>query len=174
MKFIPTPLTGAFVIEPEPREDSRGAFARVFCRDEFTAQGLIADVAQCNLSFNPHKATLRGMHYQLAPHQEVKLVRCPQGAIFDVIIDLGSGISGRWFGVELTADNRRMLYVPKGFAHGYVTLTDNSEVFYQVSEAYHPQFERGVRWDDPAFNIRWPMKPMLLSDKDRDHPLWTK
>jgi dTDP-4-dehydrorhamnose 3,5-epimerase len=174
MKFIATPLTDAFVIEPEPREDSRGAFARVFCRDEFAAHGLISDVTQCNISFNPQRATLRGMHYQLSPHQEVKLVRCTRGAIYDVIVDLRRGSCCRWFGVELSADNRRMLYVPKGFAHGYLTLLDNSEVFYQVSESYHPEAERGVRWDDPAFDIHWPLPPALISNKDSDHPLWAR
>lgn len=175
MKFVETPLAGAFVIQPERRSDERGFFARVFCRDEFAAHGLDYTAAQCNISFNPTKATLRGMHYQVAPHQEVKLVRCTMGAIFDVIVDLRADSRfGRWFGVELSAENRDMLYVPKGFAHGYLTLTAASEIFYQVSEFYRPEFERGARWDDPAFGIKWPLRPELISDKDREHPLWSR
>lgn len=176
MKFIETPLAGALAIQPERRSDERGFFARVFCRDEFAAHGLDFYAAQCNISFNPTKATLRGMHYQAAPHREVKLVRCTMGAIFDVIVDLraDSRSFGRWFGIELSAENRDMLYVPEGFAHGYLTLTDNTEVFYQVSESYAPSCERGVRWDDPEFGIKWPLRPELISDKDRDHPLWSR
>lgn len=176
MKFIETPLAGAFAIRPERRSDERGFFARVFCRDEFAAHGLDFYVTQCNISFNPTKATLRGMHYQAAPHQEVKLVRCTTGAIFDVIVDLRADSRSfrRWFGIELSAENRDMLYVPKGFAHGYLTLTAASEVFYQVSEFYRPEYERGARWDDPEFGIKWPLRPELISDKDRDHPLWSR
>jgi len=176
MKFIETPLAGAFAIEPEPRSDDRGFFARVFCRDEFAAHRLDFAVVQCNVSYNDRRATLRGLHYQVAPREEVKLVRCTMGAIFDVIVDLrpASPTFRRWHGLELTADNRRMLYVPAGFAHGYLTLDDRSEVFYQVSEFYSPEFERGARWDDPAFAIRWPLAPELISPKDRDHPLFDR
>jgi dTDP-4-dehydrorhamnose 3,5-epimerase len=174
MKFTKTPLKGAFLIEPERRADARGFFGRVFCRDEFEKHGLDPNVAQCNVAFNPRRGTLRGMHYQLTPHQEVKLVRCTLGAVFDVIVDLraGSETLRRWFGAELSADNHRMLYVPKGFAHGYLTLRDDSEIFYQVSEFYSPSCERGVRFDDPAFSISWPFEPLLISDKDRSHPLF--
>lgn len=176
MKFIETPLAGAFVLEPERRSDERGFFARVFCRDEFAAHGLDHNPAQCNISFNPAKATLRGMHYQAKPHQEVKLVRCTMGLIFDVIVDLRSASQtlGDWFGVELSAENRRMLYVPKDFAHGYLTLAPATEVFYQVSELYHPAAERGARWDDPAFAIEWPLRPKVISAKDREHPFWNR
>ncbi len=172
MKFVEAPLAGAFLIEPEPRADARGFFARAFCRREFEARGLNPDVAQCNISFNPRKGTLRGMHFQLPPHQEAKLVRCLRGAIHDVIVDLrpDSPTFKRWFGARLDDDNRAMLYVPGGFAHGYITLADNCEVFYQVSEFYHPESERGVRWNDPAFAIQWPLEPLLLSDKDRGYP----
>jgi dTDP-4-dehydrorhamnose 3,5-epimerase len=174
MKFVETPLAGAFVIDPEPRVDDRGFFARVFCRDEFQAQGLELSVAQSNVSFNEHRATLRGLHYQIGPHSEVKLVRCTMGAIFDVIVDLrlDSATFRKWYGLDLNASNRRMLYVPVGFAHGYLTLTDCTEVFYQVSKSYSPEFERGARWDDPAFRIEWPLPPELISDKDRAHPLF--
>jgi dTDP-4-dehydrorhamnose 3,5-epimerase len=176
MKFVETPLAGAFVIEPEPRVDDRGFFARVFCRDEFQAQGLELSVAQSNVSFNEHGATLRGLHYQIRPHGEAKLVRCTMGAIFDAIVDLrpDSLTLRHWYGVELNANNHRMLYVPVGFAHGYLTLIDRTEVFYQVSEFYNAEFERGMRWDDPAFGIQWPLPPELISDKDRAHPLFER
>lgn len=172
MIFRGTELKGAFIIDPERLEDERGFFARSFCQREFEAHGLDGRIAQCNISFNPRKGTLRGMHYQLAPHREVKLVRCTQGAIFDVIIDLRpeSASYCRWLGVELSAENRRMLYVPEGFAHGYQTLVDNSEVFYQVSAFYAPGSERGVRFDDPAFGIAWPLEVSAISAKDRQHP----
>src|SRR5262245_30800519 len=174
MKFTETPLAGAFLIEPELRSDARGFFARVFCRAEFEAHGLEPAVAQCNISHNERKATLRGLHYQIAPREEVKLVRCTRGAIFDAIVDLrpNSASFCRWYGVELSADNRRMIYVPTGFAHGYLTLIDDSEVSYQVSEFYAPEFERGVRWDDPAFEIQWPVWPEFISDKDHAYPLF--
>lgn len=174
MKFIETPLAGAFVLAPERRADERGFFARVFCHDEFAAHNLENNIAQCNISFNPAKATLRGLHYQAAPYQEVKFVRCTMGLIFDVIVDLRptSSTLGHWFGVELSADNRRMLYVPKDFAHGYLTLAPDTEVFYQASEFYHPAAECGARWDDPAFAIEWPLRPQVISARDREHPLW--
>ena len=172
MKFCETPLKGAYIVEIDPRADYRGFFARSFCRQEFEAQGLNPAVAQCNISFNPKAGTLRGMHYQAEPFREVKLVRCTAGAIYDAVIDLRSGSATyrRWFGVELTADNRRALYVPEGFAHGYLTLTGNTEVFYQVSEVYSPGHERGIRWNDPAFGIKWPKTPVVISPKDASHP----
>ena len=176
MIFTETPLKGAFVIEPEIIKDERGFFARTFCLEEFAAHGLNPNVAQCNISFNPKKGTLRGMHYQAKPREETKLVRCTLGAIYDVIIDLrpNSATSKRWFAVELSADNRKMLYIPEGFAHGFQTLEDNTEVFYQMSEFYAPEQARGIRWDDPAFAIKWPPAPeRLISDKDQRYPDFT-
>jgi dTDP-4-dehydrorhamnose 3,5-epimerase len=172
MKFTPLPLDGAFLVEPEPVADERGFFARTFCRDEFSAHGLNPGLLQCSLSFNTHKGTLRGMHYQTEPHQEVKLVRCTMGGIYDVMIDLrkSSATFRQWTGIELTADNRNSVYIPEGFAHGFLTLTDNSEVFYQISELYQPESIAGVRWNDPAFSIDWPGDVSIISDRDRDHP----
>jgi len=172
MIFRACELDGAYVIEHDPKIDERGFFARAFCVDEFNAHGLNPKVAQCNLSFNRERATLRGMHYQASPHQEAKLVRCIAGQIYDVIVDLRprSSTFRKWFGAELSAENRWMLYVPEGFAHGYLTLTDNAEIFYQVSEFYAPRSERGVRWNDPAFGIRWPLEPRVLSAKDAALP----
>jgi dTDP-4-dehydrorhamnose 3,5-epimerase len=172
MKFIETELKGAFIIQPEQIADPRGFFARVFCQREFEMHGLNRNLVQCNISFNREKGTLRGMHYQVAPHRETKLVRSTSGAIFDVIVDLRSDspTCRKWMGVELSAENRTMLYVPEGFAHGYLTLTENAEVFYQVSEFYASASERGVRWNDPAFGIRWPAQPSVISDKDGAHP----
>ncbi|MFZ0887268.1 MAG: dTDP-4-dehydrorhamnose 3,5-epimerase [Candidatus Binataceae bacterium] len=171
MKFVALELEGAFVIDPEPIADARGFFARSFCQREFAAHGLNPRVVQCNLSFNPKKGTLRGLHYQLSPAAETKLVRCTMGAIYDAIVDLrrDSSTYCQWFGLELTAQNRRMLYVPEGFGHGYLTLADDAEVSYQVSEFYAPGHERGARWNDPAFGIRWPMAPSIISDKDRGY-----
>jgi len=172
MKFAETPLTGAFQIDFQPVTDNRGFFARAFCQKEFEEQGLNPRVVQCNQSFNHLAGTLRGMHYQVEPAREVKIVRCINGAIFDAIIDLrpGSPTYRRWFGLELSAQNRRALYVPEGFAHGYLTLTDNSEVHYMVSEFYSPGCERGIRWNDPTFGIKWPIMPTIISDKDAAHP----
>jgi dTDP-4-dehydrorhamnose 3,5-epimerase len=173
MILTPTKLAGAFLVDLERREDERGFFARAWCADEFAGQGLSTLIAQCNLSFNAHKGTLRGLHFQVAPYEEVKLIRCTRGAIYDVIVDLRpeSPTHMRWIGVELTADNRRALYVPEGFAHGYQTLVDGTETFYQVSEAYAPGAEGGVRWDDPAFGIEWPdAAPRIISPKDRAWP----
>jgi dTDP-4-dehydrorhamnose 3,5-epimerase len=168
MNFIDTPLAGAYVVEPRPIEDERGFFARSSCAGEFEARGMNFRVAQCSISFNNLRGTLRGMHYQDEPQQEVKLVRCTAGAIHDVIVDLrrDSPTYCRWFGVELTAANRKLLYVPEGFAHGFQTLEDNSEVFYQISEMYHPESARGVRWDDPLFGIDWPVANPTLSPRD--------
>lgn len=176
MLFTEIELAGAFVVELERREDDRGFFARAWCEDEFAAQGLDTRVSQCNLSFNERQGTLRGMHYQVAPHAEVKVVRCTQGAVYDVIVDLrpGSPTYRRWTAVELSAENRRLLYVPEGFAHGYQTLEDATETFYQVSVPYTPEAERGVRWDDPAFSIEWPDVPQrVISEKDRNWPDFT-
>lgn len=169
MIFTPTRLRGAVVIEPERREDDRGFFARVYCEREFREHGLTPNVSQTNISWNPRRGTLRGMHYQLPPHAEAKLVRCTRGAIFDVIVDLrpGSPTHREWVGVELNEDNRRMLFVPEGFAHGFVTLRDDTEITYQVSEFYTPGAERGLRWDDPGLGIEWPIEPLVVSDKDR-------
>jgi len=172
MRFIETELQGAYLLELERREDERGFFARAWCRRELEAQGLDTRVSQCNVSFNERQGTLRGMHYQRAPFAETKLIRCTRGAIFDVIIDLrrDSSTYRQWLGAELTADNDRMLYVPDGFAHGYVTLVDETETFYWVSEFYEPDSEGGVRWNDPAFEVQWPVTPVVISDKDRDWP----
>ena len=158
MCFIETGLSGAFIVDVEPVADERGLFARSWCVREFEAQGLNARLVQCSVSLNRLKGTLRGMHYQIAPHQEVKLVRCTRGLIYDVIVDLrpGSPTYLLSFGAELTADNHRALYIPEGFAHGYLTLADESEVFYQMSEFYAPSAARGVRWNDPALGIEWP------------------
>jgi len=162
------------LIELEPLRDERGFFARSWCAREFVEQGLETRLVQCNISWNAWAGTLRGMHYQAAPHAEVRLVRCTRGAIYDAIVDLrqDSATYRRWYGVELTADNRRMLYVPEGFAHGFQTLSDDSEVFYQMSEFYHPESARGVRWDDPAFGIRWPRPPAKMSERDRAYADW--
>ena len=172
MIFSETGLKGAFIIEPERLEDKRGFFARTFCQEEFDAHGLNSRFVQCNISFNKKKGTLRGMHYQAAPYEEVKLVRCTMGATYDVIIDLRphSPTYKRWVPVELGANNRTTLYVPKGFAHGFQTLEDNTEVFYQMSEFYHVECARGVRWDDPAFGIKWPLEPQCISPQDASYP----
>jgi dTDP-4-dehydrorhamnose 3,5-epimerase len=172
MIFQETKLKGAFVIEPERIEDERGFFARTFCEKEFAAHGLVTRFVQCNISFNASRGTLRGMHYQTAPHEEVKLVRCTLGALFDVIVDIrrDSPTFGHWTSVELTSDNRKALYIPKGFAHGFQTLADNTEVFYQMSEFYHPESARGFRWDDDNIHIQWPMQPLSISSSDTSRP----
>jgi dTDP-4-dehydrorhamnose 3,5-epimerase len=169
--FEPTGLAGACVISLERHEDERGFFARSFCSKEFAEHGLNPNIAQCNVSFNPHLGTLRGMHYQAAPYEEAKVVRCIAGAIYDVIVDLreDSLTFLRHFGIRLAARERLMLYVPEGFAHGFITLEEGSEVLYQMSQFYHPEASRGVRWDDPAFNIAWPIQPRLMSDRDRSY-----
>jgi dTDP-4-dehydrorhamnose 3,5-epimerase len=168
VKFMPTSLGDAYIIELERLEDERGFFARTFCQDEFAAHGLKSLFVQCNVSFNEKRGTLRGMHYQDKPHEEAKLVRCTRGAVFDVIIDIRreSSTYKQWIGVELTADNRRMLYIPEGFAHGFQTLEDGSEMFYQMSEMYRPELARGIRWNDPAFAIRWPLPSPIISARD--------
>jgi len=166
-------LEGAYVVEPQLREDERGFFARAWCEREFSERNLASRMVQANISGSRKRGTLRGLHYQTAPHEEAKLVRCTRGAIYDVIVDLRSGSPSRaqWFGVELTADNRRMLYVPEGFAHGYQTLADDTEVTYQVSAFYAPDVERGLRWNDSAFGIEWPITDnVTLSEKDKAWP----
>ena len=168
MKFRELELAGAFIVEPERFEDERGFFARAFCRNEFDRHGLNSSVAQCNLAFNARKGTLRGLHYQVPPHAEAKFIRCVRGAIYDVIVDLrpDSPTYLQHFGLELSSDNRSALYVPERFAHGYQALTDNAEVFYQVSEFYAPGAERGIRYDEPAIRIEWPLPVSVISDKD--------
>ena len=172
MIFTETELRGAFIIEPEPIRDERGFFARTWCKKEFSGHGLNPNLAQCNTSFNKKRGTLRGMHYQAAPFAEAKLVRCTMGAIYDVIIDIRkeSETYLKWFACELTAQNRKMLYVPEGFAHGFQTLEDNTEVFYQMSESYHEEYARGIRWNDPAFSIIWLANVNLISERDSSYP----
>lgn len=172
MKFHQTELEGAYIIELEKLEDERGFFARTFCQKELQEHGLAPMVAQANVSFNAKAGTLRGMHYQLAPYEETKLIRCTRGALYDVIVDLrpDSASYQRWIGVELTAGNYRMLYVPANFAHGFVTLEDNTEAIYFVSEFYTPGSERGLRWDDSQFNIEWPRSVDVISEKDASWP----
>ena len=176
MIFTPTPLTGAFVITPDLIEDERGFFARTFCRREFAEHGLNPNLVQCNISFNKTKGTLRGMHYQAAPHAEVKLVRCSAGSIYDVIIDLrmDSSTFKQWFAVELSADNRKLLYIPEGFAHGFQTRTDNTEVIYHHSAFYNPESARGLKFDDPAIGIIWPLPVSMISPRDQSYPLIDK
>lgn len=174
MQFTETKLKGAFILDLELRADARGFFARTFCAKEFSAHNLTPTVAQCNLSFNYNSGTLRGMHYQIAPACETKLIRCTQGAIYDVIIDMrpSSPTYLSHIGVELTAENRRALYVPEMFAHGYQALTDGAEVVYQVGEFYTPGYERGLRYNDPAFDIEWPLPVSEISQKDANWPLF--
>jgi dTDP-4-dehydrorhamnose 3,5-epimerase len=169
-----TPLAGAFVLDVERLEDERGFFARTFCGDELRAHGLESNVAQCSVSFNRARGTLRGLHYQDAPHEEVKIVRCTRGAIWDVVVDLRrhSDTYRRWTAIDLTADNRRALYIPRGMAHGFITLSDDSEVFYMMGNRYVEGAARGIRWDDPAFAIHWPLAPTVMSDRDRTYAAW--
>jgi dTDP-4-dehydrorhamnose 3,5-epimerase len=172
VRFTETKVAGAFLIEPEPIEDERGLFARTFCREEFEAHGLNPVVAQCNLSFNKSRGTLRGLHHQAAAHQEAKLVRCTRGAIWDVALDLrpGSPTYQAWFGAELSDANRASLYIPEGCAHGFLSLTDAAEVAYQMSAPYAPGAARGVRWDDPAFGIEWPGEVLVINQRDASYP----
>lgn len=160
------------MIEVERLTDERGFFARAWCQREFAEHGLNPRLVQCNISYNPRRGTLRGMHYQAVPHSEAKLVRCTRGAIYDVIVDLRSDSPSylRHFGVDLTAEGREMLYVPEGVAHGFLTLEDETEVFYQMSEFYAPEAARGVRWNDPAFGIRWPIEVAVISPRDAAYP----
>ena len=172
MRFTETPLRGAFVVELDLLADERGHFARTFDRDEFAAHGLDPAVVQCNTSFNARRGTLRGMHYQADPDGEAKLVRCTRGSVFDVAVDLrpGSETFRRWFGVELSAGNGRMLYIPVGMAHGFQSLEDGCELHYQMSHHYVPEAARGVRFDDPAFGIEWPLADPIVSERDRAFP----
>jgi dTDP-4-dehydrorhamnose 3,5-epimerase len=174
MKFHETPLPGVWLIEPERIGDERGWFARTFDAEEFRARGMNPDVVQCNASFNARRDTLRGMHYQTAPHGESKLVRCVRGAIFDVAVDLRRGAETfcQWHGVELSAENGHLLYIPAGLAHGFQTLVDDCEVLYQMGHRYVPEAARGVRFDDPAFAIRWPvpLAERVVSERDRSFP----
>jgi len=172
MIFIETKLRGAYIIDLQKLEDKRGFFARSFCQREFKAHGLNPDLVQCNVSYNTRKGTMRGMHYQAKPFEEAKLVRCTMGSIYDVIVDLrpdSSTFRGS-VGLELSAHNRLALYVPEGFAHGFLTLEDGTEVFYQMSEFYAPDAARGFRFDDPTFAIDWPSEVHVISDRDRDYP----
>lgn len=168
MFFIDTELSGAYIIELDRREDNRGFFALTWSQSDFEQKGLVSRVVQSNLSYNRTRGTLRGMHFQRAPFAETKLVRCVRGAIYDVIVDLrpDSPTFKRWIGVELSADNRRALYVPEGFAHGFQTLEDNCDVMYQVSQAYTPSAQAGVLYNDPAFAIRWPLPISVISERD--------
>ena len=173
MLFRETPLSGAYVIEPERICDHRGYFARVWCESEFGRHGLTSKILQSNVGFNHRKGTLRGLHFQKAPYAEVKVLRCTRGAIFDVIIDLRpeSGTYARWYGVELTAASSQMIYVPEGFAQGYITLVDDTEINYHTSQSFCPAAALGVRYDDPAFGIQWPIPASVISEQDRNWPL---
>jgi dTDP-4-dehydrorhamnose 3,5-epimerase len=172
MIFTETTLQGAYIIDLEKKEDERGFYARGFCRNEFESMNLKSDIAQANIIYTKEMATLRGLHLQLPPYEETKLVRCTKGSIFDVIIDLrpGSVTYMKHFGIDLTADNFKMVYVPEGFAHGYLTLENDTHVAYHVTEFYTPGFEKGIRWNDPAFNIEWPLQPQIISAKDKSFP----
>jgi len=172
MKFTPTPLKDAFLIDLDKLGDDRGFFARFFCTKEFSDQGLFSEILQINNSLTAKKGTLRGMHYQLPPSGEIKVVRCIRGALYDVILDLraDSPTFGQWFGETLSAENRRMLYAPRGFAHGFITLEDDTEAFYLTSTSYDPDQERGIRYNDPKFNIKWPIDPIEVSEKDANWP----
>jgi dTDP-4-dehydrorhamnose 3,5-epimerase len=172
VRFTEAAIGGVYVIDIEPVEDHRGFFARTFCEDELRARGLETHIAQSSIAVTARKGTLRGMHYQREPWGEVKLVRCTRGAVYDAVIDLRprSSTFRQWFAVELTADNRRLLYVPKGLAHGYQTLEDDTEISYQMSTPYHPEAAAGVRWNDPAFGVRWPIDVTAIADRDAAYP----
>ncbi len=174
MIFEPTPLAGAFLVRLEPRHDERGFFARSWCREEFLARGLSGDVVQSSLSYNHRRGTLRGLHYQAPPHAETKLVRCTRGRIYDVIVDLrrDGPTFKRWWATELSADNRHMVYIPEGLAHGFLTLEDNAEVAYQMSTPHRPETARGLRYDDPALAIDWPFAPIVVGSRDRSFALF--
>jgi dTDP-4-dehydrorhamnose 3,5-epimerase len=172
MIFNESPLAGAYLVELEPLADERGFFDRSYCAEEFAAHGL-PELRQCSVSYNRRAGTLRGMHYQAAPREEHKLVRCTAGAIFDVIVDVrpASPTYRRWFAAELTAANRRSLFIPPGFAHGFMSLSEDTEVYYMISVAHSPELSRGYRWNDPAFAIEWPMPPVVISPRDASYPL---
>jgi dTDP-4-dehydrorhamnose 3,5-epimerase len=173
MIFTESPLAGAYLVDLERLTDERGFFARSYCAEEFAARGLGPELRQCSVSYNARAGTLRGLHYQSAPHEEHKLVRCTAGAIFDVVVDIraSSPTCRRWFAAELSCANRRSLFIPPGFAHGFVSLTDDAEVYYMISVAHAPQFSRGLRWNDPAFAIEWPLAPTVISARDAAYPL---
>ncbi len=173
MQFIETPIAGAWIIDPVPHDDDRGRFLRAWCAREFAQHGLCFSPVQANMGFSIQRGTVRGMHYQGAPVPEAKLMRCTRGSIFDVLVDLrpDSGSFHRWFGLELNADNARMLYIPEGCAHGYQTLEDDTEIYYLTSGYYFPASAGGVRFDDPAFGIRWPLPVRAVSEQDRNWPL---
>ncbi len=172
MRFTETEIRGAFILDAEQIADERGFFARTWARDEFEAHGLNPDLAQCNLSYNHRAGTVRGMHWQAAPHAETKLVRCTQGGLYDVVVDLrpDSPTYLRWVGVELTAENRRALYIPEGCGHGFQTLEDATEVLYMITEYYTPAAARGMRWNDPAINVAWPLDMTVISERDAHYP----
>ena len=172
MKFTPSKIPGAWVVDITPIADHRGFFATTWVPDAYQKQGIHPSLAQCNLAFNHKRGTLRGMHFQSAPHAQAKIVRCTRGALLDVIVDLRADSSTycQWDAVELTADNRRMLFIPEGMAHGYITLVDEVEAYYHTSTPWAPKAESGVRWNDPAFDIRWPFEPVVISDKDASWP----
>ncbi len=172
MRFLPTPLAGLVVVAPAPIADERGHFARSFCAEAFAAAGLPASFPQCNLSFNQRRGTLRGLHWQAEPHPDGKLVRCTRGAVFDVAVDIrpGSATFGQWFSLELNAEEALALYIPPGFAHGFQALRDATEVFYMMTESYHPALARGAAWDDPGFGIVWPLACPILSPRDAALP----
>jgi dTDP-4-dehydrorhamnose 3,5-epimerase len=176
MRFLSTALPGVLVVEPELRPDERGFFARTWCAEEFRAAGLVVDWVQCNVSFNRRISTLRGMHWQAAPHEEVKLVSCTMGAAFDVVLDMRaeSPTFGKWVSIEITAENHRAVYIPGGCAHGFQTLADATELFYHMSAMYYPDAARGVRWDDPAFGIVWPAcASRVIAPRDLSFPDFT-
>ena len=172
MKWTALPLSGAYLVEIQSISDNRGFFARTWCLDEARELGLAVDFPQCSLSYNTRKGTIRGMHYQAPPHAETRLVRCTSGAIYDVLLDLrpDSPTFCKWFATEISAENHKSVYIPTGFAHGFQSLCDHSEVFYQISESYHPDCARGVRWNDIAFSITWPLEALILSERDRSFP----
>lgn len=174
MRIAPTPLAGVHLVEPEPVPDTRGFFARLVCADSFAAHGMVAEFPQCSVSWNRVAATLRGLHWQAAPHAEAKLVRCTRGAVFDVAVDLrpNSPSYRRWVARELSAENRLALYIPAGCAHGFLTLVDDTELFYQISAPHVPDAARGLRWNDPEIGIDWPMKPAVMSERDAALPDW--
>lgn len=176
MKFTELSLKGAYIIDLDKKGDERGFFARAYCENEFSELDMDTNIVQINNSLSKYKSTLRGVHYQLPPKAETKIVRCIKGSLWDVIVDMrnDSVTFGQWYGEELTAENRRMMYVPKGFGHAFITLEDNSEVLYFVTEFYAPEYERTVRWDDPKFGIKWPLQPQIISDKDKVAPNFDK
>lgn len=176
MKFVPTHLSGSYIIELDPLSDERGEFVRTWCSKEFADAGLCVEYAQSSISRNKKTGTLRGMHFQQSPNEEVKVVSCIGGAIYDVIVDIrpNSPTYCQWFGVELSENGNRCLYVPEGFAHGFITLTDNANVHYQISTPYAPESASGLRWNDAAFSIEWPIKPKVMSEKDRSYPDFDK